>query len=53
MRGILFNTHATAAAKALLAAPKLTVDESLIDGDPGWQPLYERNQALAVRLSCC
>ena len=45
------DAHAAAAAISLLASPQFPIDECLIDFESGREPLHQRDQGLAVRLT--
>jgi hypothetical protein len=47
------NLHATAAAVALLPAPEITIQESLIHRQPRRQSRQESNQGFSMRFSRC
>ena len=51
MSGVMLNLHAAAAAVALLPAPELAVEKSLVQFEPGRQAREERDQSFAVRFS--
>ena len=48
---IAFDPHASAAAIALLATPKFTVEESLINLQAGWNARDKGEERLAMRLT--
>ena len=51
--GVAFNFHAAATAIALLPPPELTVDESLVDLEPGRDAGKKSDQSFTVRFSGC
>src|SRR5271156_5876500 len=52
MSRILLDAHAAAASVALLAAPEFAIHTSILDRNAGRHSRKQRDQALAVRLSC-